>query len=253
MRILLSNDDGIEADGLKCLERVARSFSNDVWVVAPERDQSGASHSLSLMNPVRYRGLEQRKFAVEGTPTDCILLGVRHLIPPPKPDLVLTGINCGGNLGDDVTYSGTVAGAVEGTLHGIPSIALSQYHTRRDDTKWATAEHHAPNLIRRLVKEGWAPDVLININFPNVSEEDVKGVSVTFQGKGGPGSVLDYGVDPRGKPYVWINSQRATKRNIGGSDVSAMADGRISLTPLNINLTHLSAHKKLGDLFNDDV
>ena len=125
MRILLSNDDGIEADGLKCLERVARSFSDDVWVVAPERDQSGASHSLSLMNPVRYRGLAQRKFAVEGTPTDCILLGVRHLIPPPKPDLVLTGINCGGNLGDDVTYSGTVAGAVEGTLHGIPSIALS--------------------------------------------------------------------------------------------------------------------------------
>lgn len=205
MRIFLSNGDGSESDGLKYLEPVARSFSDGVWVVAPEKDQSGVLYSLSLMNPIRYGGLEQHKFGVEGI------------------------------------------------LHGIPSLVLRQYHTDRDETKWATAECYVPNLIRRLVKKGWAPDLLININFRNVSEGNEKGVSVIFQGKGGLGSVLEYVVDLCGNPYVWINSQCTTIPNIGRSDISAIADSSIALTPLYINFPDPSTHKKLGDLFCDDV
>ncbi len=130
-RILISNDDGIEAPGLKLLTKVARTLSRDVWVVAPEQEQSGASHSLTLYRPLRVRKLGPRRFAVDGTPTDCVLLAVNVLLRDKRPSLVLSGVNAGGNLGEDVTYSGTVAAAMEATLLGVPAIALSQHHDRR--------------------------------------------------------------------------------------------------------------------------
>src|SRR6516165_8205239 len=185
MRILLTNDDGVHARGLDVLEEIARSLSDDIWIVAPETDQSGVSHSLSLNDPLRLREIGPRRFAVKGTPTDCVIMGARHIIPEGKPDLVLSGVNRGRNAAEDVTYSGTVAGAIEGTVLGIPSFALSQAYaaaTRRLP-HWATALKFGPDLIRRVLKAGVPRDVLVNVNFPDCSPHEVAGVSIAMQGK----------------------------------------------------------------------
>ena len=185
MRILVTNDDGIHAEGLDVLERIARQLSDDVWVVAPETDQSGVAHSLSLSNPLRLRQISEKRFAVAGTPTDCVIMAVRSVMAEARPDLVLSGVNRGSNVAEDVTYSGTIAAAMEGTLLGIPSIAISQAYMpgNRDVIHWDCAEHHAPGIIRRLLEEGIPEDVLFNLNFPNVGPGEVKGVSVTVQGR----------------------------------------------------------------------
>src|ERR1043166_7315452 len=155
MRILCTNDDGIHAPGLKIVEQIARELSDDVWVVAPELDQSGLSHSLSLNDPLRLRQVSEKRFALRGTPSDCVIMAVRRILADVRPDLVLSGVNSGQNAADDVTYSGTIAGAIEGTLLGIPSIALSQAYTfsgdGRRDVPWETAETHGPPLIRKLL------------------------------------------------------------------------------------------------------
>src|SRR3954464_8773216 len=154
MRILLTNDDGIHAEGLATLERIARQLSDDVWVVAPEFDQSGFAHSLSLSDPLRLRKIGERHFAVRGTPTDCVIMGCRKILPE-LPDLVLSGVNSGSNTADDVTYSGTIAGAMEGTMVGVRSIALSQAYNVRNEERvvpWETAEALAPALLDRLIR-----------------------------------------------------------------------------------------------------
>ncbi len=200
MRILLTNDDGIHAEGLAVLERIARKLSDDVWVVAPETDQSGLAHSLTLSEPLRLRQIDARHFALRGTPTDCVIMGVRHVLPG-APDLVLSGVNSGANMADDVTYSGTVAGAMEGTLLGVRAIALSQEYEYAGDRRivpWETAEAHAPELIGRLMEAGWPEGVLLNLNFPNCAPEEVKGVRVTAQGKLSHDARLDERRDGRG-------------------------------------------------------
>ena len=191
MRILISNDDGINAPGLKIMEHVAHQFTDDVWVVAPENEQSGASHSLTLTEPMRIREISPKKFAARGTPTDCVMLAVRHIIKDKKPDLVLSGVNRGGNMGEDVTYSGTVAAAMEGTLLGIPSIALSQFiGGLHRNIKWGTGEHMAPDIIDGLLEAGWPKDVLINVNFPDATPAAVKSIEVTVQGRRDIGSLV---------------------------------------------------------------
>src|SRR5438874_10584610 len=179
MRILITNDDGIHAPGLDVCEEIARALSDDVWVVAPETDQSGVSHSLSLNDPLRLREIDERHFAVKGTPTDCVIMGVRHLMQERGPDLVLAGVNRGQNVAEDVTYSGTIAGAMEGTILGIPSIALSQAYgaTTRQRPFWQTAVRHSPDLIRRIVDTGTPRNVLVNVNFPDCTPEDERGVA----------------------------------------------------------------------------
>src|SRR5437762_1380925 len=169
MRILVTNDDGIHADGLDVCADIARVLSDDVWVVAPEFDQSGVSHSLSLNDPLRLRQVEERRFAVKGTPTDCVIMGAKHILKDRPPDLVLSGVNRGRNAGEDVIYSGTVAGAVEGTILGIPSFALSQAYDSRSAHPpfWETAIRFAPRIIRRVLDAGIPREVLIIINFPN--------------------------------------------------------------------------------------
>src|SRR5271154_3236100 len=155
MRILITNDDGIHAEGLDICEKIARSLSDDVWVVAPEYDQSGVAHSLSLNNPLRLRQVAERRFAVRGTPTDCVIMGARHLLNGKGPDLVLSGVNRGRNAGEDVIYSGTVAGAVEGTVIGVPSLALSQAYASRSGRPpyWETALRFLPGIIRPALPE----------------------------------------------------------------------------------------------------
>src|ERR1700688_706457 len=167
MRIQVTNDDGIHAEGLDVCVEIARALSDDVWVIAPEYDQSGVSHSLSLNDPLRLREIGERRFAVKGTPTDCVIMGVRNLLGEKRADLVLSGVNRGRNAAEDVTYSGTVAGAMEGAVLGIPSFALSQAYRggSHKEPHWQTALQHAPDLIRRVLKTGVPRDVLVNVNF----------------------------------------------------------------------------------------
>src|SRR5262252_8197042 len=185
MRILITNDDGIHAEGLDVCAEIGRALSDDVWVIAPEFDQSGVSHSLSLNDPLRLREVGERRFAVKGTPTDCVIMGARHVIKDRPPNLVLAGVNRGRNAGEDVIYSGTVAGAVEGTILGIPSVALSQAYRSRSNQPphWETAVRFGPDIIRRVLAAGIPRDVLININFPDCAPADVKGIAVTTQGR----------------------------------------------------------------------
>jgi 5'-nucleotidase len=182
-RILVTNDDGINANGLKVLERVARTLSDDVWVVAPEVNQSGAAHSLTLTRPLRVRRLDERHAAIDGTPTDCVLIALQHLIPDRPVDLVLSGVNHGHNLGEDVTYSGTIAAAMEATLFRVPAVALSQACESRQHIRWATAERWAPDLLKHLLDMPWSEDLLVNVNFPDLEPDQVKGWQVTRQGK----------------------------------------------------------------------
>jgi 5'-nucleotidase len=237
---LVTNDDGIHAPGLKSLEKIAKALSRDVWVVAPETEQSGASHSLTLTLPLRIRRINRRKFAVRGTPTDCVMLATKTIMTDGPPDLILSGVNRGGNLGEDVTYSGTIAAAMEGTMLRIPSIALSQVFTAGRPVKWATAEHHGPKVIRRLLEAGWPEGVLLNINFPDVIHDSVRGVELAVQGRRDLAELhIDDRIDARGVPYYWIGFRRQQgEQPKPDTDLGVVAGGAISVTPLQLDLTH---------------
>ena len=253
MRILLTNDDGIYAPGLAVLEEIAQSLSDDVWIVAPETDQSGVSHSLSLNDPLRLREIDTRRFAVKGTPTDCVIMGVRHIIEEGPPDLVLTGVNRGQNAAEDVTYSGTIAGAMEGTILGIPSFALSQAYSAatRQQPHWDTAIKYAPDLIRRVLAEGVPDDVLINVNFPDCPPDAIKGIAVTAQGRRRQERLhIDKRVDGRGNPYYWIAYVRQNFMPAAdGTDLAALDDRCIAVTPLKLDLTDEPMVTRLAKLF----
>lgn len=240
MRVLITNDDGISAPGLDALLHIALELSEDVWTVAPETDQSGAAHSLTLQEPLRLRQLSERVFAVKGTPTDCVIMAVRHILRDKEPDLVLSGVNRGQNMADDVTYSGTIAGAMEGTLLGIPSIALSLAINMGVDRqiKWETPMHHGAGLIRQLMQIGWPQNVLLNVNFPDRMPQEVAGIAVTHQGKRDQWRLtIEDRMDTRGKPYYWFGFERGKFSPPEGSDLRAVLDGRISVTPLHLNFT----------------
>jgi 5'-nucleotidase len=254
MRILITNDDGINAPGLDVLQQIASELSDDVWTVAPETDQSGASHSLSLHEPLRLRKLEDRIYAVKGTPTDCIIMGVRFLLLDGPPDLVLSGVNAGQNMADDVTYSGTVAGAFEGNLLGVPSMALSLAYGfgGKDEIKWQTPMAHGAKLIRKLLDTGFPEDVVLNINFPDREPEDVEGVVVTQQGRRNQDLLtIEDRMDTRGNPYYWLGFRRRRSTPAKGTDLWAIYTGRISVTPLNLNLTHEGIRHDLAAALGD--
>jgi 5'-nucleotidase len=242
MRILVTNDDGINADGLTALERIAARLSDDVWVVAPEYEQSGASRALTLAEPVRVRAISERKFSTTGTPTDCVMLGVHELVKGARPDLVLSGVNSGANLAEDVSMSGTVAGAIEGMALGIPAIALSQQGFYEAGMDFEVAEAFAPGIIDRLVEIGWPSDVVININFPSGPPERVSEVEVTRQGfRDVQVRHAEKRTDLRGRDYYWIGFRPLRSSPPEGTDLRALYEGRISVTPLQIDLTHNSA------------
>ncbi|WP_421786141.1 5'/3'-nucleotidase SurE [Hyphobacterium sp.] len=247
-RILLTNDDGIRARGLKSLRKIAAQLSDDVWVAAPAEEQSGAGRSLTLHEPLRVRKVEERTFAITGTPTDAVLMGVQDLITDKRPDLVLSGVNRGGNVAEDVTFSGTVAGAMQGMQLGIPSIALSQVYPYKPNTtiRWEVAETFGAPIIRKLLEMGWPEDVLININFPDRDPADIEEVEVTKQGRRDQAIVhADKRTDPRGVDYYWIGFRGAPQSPIEGDDLHAVMGGRISVTPLHVDLTHMETHHRL--------
>ena len=240
MRILCTNDDGIHAPGLKALEAIARQLSDDVWVVAPETDQSGVSHSLSLNDPLRLREISERHFAVKGTPTDCVIMGIRHILHGAKPDLVLSGVNRGQNVAEDVSYSGTVAGAIEGTILGVPSIALSQAYGPggRNAVKWHCAEAHAARIVRTILELGIEKGTLVNLNFPDCEPEEVVGAAVVNQGVRNQELLrLDERMDGRGNPYYWIAFEKRRSAPGNGTDLWAIENRRIAITPLRLDMT----------------
>lgn len=242
MRILLTNDDGIHAEGLEALETIARALSDDVWIVAPEYEQSGASRALTLSDPLRVRKVADRKWAVTGTPTDCVMLGIRNLVEGAQPDLVLSGVNRGQNIAEDVTMSGTVAGAIEGMALGVPSIALSQSMLAYEDevkAYWETAVAFGPGIVRRLLEIGWPNDVVMNVNFPARPPEMVTEVEVTRQGfRDMHIRRAEKRTDLRGRDYYWMGFSGQLSDPADGTDLRATYEGRISVTPLHIDLTH---------------
>jgi 5'-nucleotidase len=249
-RVLLSNDDGIHAPGLMTLERIARGLAREVWVVAPESEQSAASHSLTRRRPLRIRAASgQNRFAVDGSPTDSVLLGVRHIMRDRPPDLVLSGVNRGGNLCDDVTYSGTIAAAMEAALLGVPGMALSLNTDGSPRALWGTVEYWAPTVLRRLCEVGWPANIVININFPNVPHAEVKGIAAVAQGTGKTGQGLLEAVDPHGEAIFWLGSESHEERFRGGDDVEAVNRGFVSITPLSLDLTHAPTLKTLKAAF----
>ncbi len=248
MRILLTNDDGIDSPGLHALREIALQLSDDVWVVAPETNQSGASHSLSLHEPLRMRQVDERAFAVRGTPTDSVIMGVRHVLKDKTPELVLSGINRGANMAEDVTYSGTIAGAFEGTILGIRSIALSQAFgfESTKSVRWQTALAHAPALLRKLLALEWGPSSVMNINFPDREPDNVAGTMVTVQGRRDPGLLnIDERHDTWGNPYYWLAFERRRSNAKEGTDLAAVYTGYISVTPLFLDLTHQGLREEL--------
>ncbi|HYI05931.1 MAG TPA: 5'/3'-nucleotidase SurE [Reyranella sp.] len=253
MRILLTNDDGVNAAGLKVLEKIARLFSDDVWIVAPTEEQSGAGHSLTLTRPVRLRKLGERRFCVAGTPTDSVMMAIAHIMKDDPPDLVLSGVNRGANLGEDVTYSGTVSAAMEGALAGIPSIALSQGYAKEgmgDTVPFAAAEAWAERALRPLLAEPMAPRTLVNINFPALPPSEVRGIRVARQG------LRDYGrlrivqrTDPRGYDYFWFGLGPMIETPGHSTDLEAVADGFVAVTPLHLDLTHAPSLERMAGLY----
>lgn len=247
LRILISNDDGVRAPGIKVLERIAKKITDDVWVCAPMHEQSGAGHSLSLRSPLWLRRVATRRYAVEGTPTDSVLMGIHQLLKDHKPDLVLSGINRGSNMGEFITYSGTCAAAMEATLLGIPAIALSQQIDPQErHVHWSTAEKHAPPLIRKLLRAGWPKRTFINVNFPKVLPSEVAGVEVTRQGQRTMGDSLVEQRHPTGGRYYWIGALPAQMPGRKGTDLCAADEGKISVTPVDLDFTNRRAMKPLA-------
>jgi len=258
MRILVTNDDGIDAPGIHALRQIAEELAGpdgEVWVSAPETNQSGAGHSLSLNEPLRMRKVAERTYAVRGTPTDSVIMGARHVLKDNLPDLVLSGINRGANMAEDVTYSGTIAGALEGTQLGIPSIALSQAYSygAGDFPHWETPIALAPKLIRKLLAEPWPPLVLMNVNFPDRRPEDVEGVMVTTQGRRDQQNLgVEERLDTWGTPYYWLGYTIRRSNPERGTDLWAVYNGWISVTPLSMNLTEKTMQARLAERLAGD-
>lgn len=252
-RVLIVNDDGIDGRGIKLLEAIARKFTDDVWVVAPDEERSGASHSISVSNPIRARKVDERHFAVRGSPTDCALLGIHTFLSDRRPDILLSGINDGPNLAEDVHYSGTCAAAKEGALLGIPAIAFSQVRTYGKPANWDASEAHLPALLQRLLGLQWSQGQFVNVNVPNLPPEQIAGVQVTKQGMRPAGGFVPVRrEDERCVPYYWIRISPQSGGAKDGTDLRAINDGFISVTPMQLDLTCSSLApallQSIGDL-----
>jgi len=237
MRILISNDDGVDAPGLNFLAEKMQAFG-EVFVVAPDRERSGCSHSLTLLDPLRIHKLADRRYSIDGTPTDCVNLALKTILKDKLPDLVLSGINRGPNLGDDITYSGTVAAALEGALMGIPSAAFSLAMNPGDTANYEPAVYFAAKLVQKFTVEKWPCEVLLNVNVPNVKGDRIDDYEVTRMGRRHYSFEVAERVDPRKRRYYWIGADDFGCQNTPESDCLAVKCGKVSVTPLRFDLTH---------------
>ncbi len=241
LRILLTNDDGIYAKGLVVLEKTLRKIAN-LQIVAPDRNQSGSSNSLTLNVPLQVKHLENEMISVEGTPTDCVHLSITGLLPH-LPDMVISGINAGANLGDDVWYSGTVAAAIEGRVLGLPALAVSL--TGEHHQHYATAALVIYKIVERLKIDPLPIDTILNINVPDITYAELKGFEVTRLGARHIAEPTIRQIDPRGRPVYWIGPAGAAADAGLGTDFAAIAKGRVSITPIRIDLTHHEVFERL--------
>lgn len=242
VRILITNDDGYHSEGIIQLENALKEIG-EVYVVAPAAEMSGASHSLTLARPLRIRQIDERHWTVDGTPTDCVTLALNRILPPElRPHLCASGINPGGNLGDDATYSGTVAGALEATILGVPGLAFSLVAT--SNFNYTESARIAKEMVQKAITEGLPDGTLLNINIPKY---DIKGVRITKQGFKNARPVISEHIDPRGKPYYWIGEVRNGFLAEGGTDFEAVDDGYVSVTPMRSDLTNHQVIKELKD------
>jgi 5'-nucleotidase len=239
--ILVSNDDGIRSAGLRALAESLASVG-EVVVVAPDRERSATGHSLTLTRPLRVTAVDQGWYSVDGTPTDCVMLAVMELLPR-RPQLVAAGINHGSNIGDDVTYSGTVASAIEATLQGIPAFAISVAGNGTFD--FAVAGTCARRVAEEVLRRGLPRDTLLNVNVPALPHDDVRGWKVTRQGRRVYSETVVRKIDPRGHTYYWIGGAAASWEPGGETDHEAVAAGWVSVTPLHLDLTN---HRALAEI-----
>ena len=248
LRILLTNDDGIHAPGLKVLENIARQLTDDIWIVAPETEQSGASHSLTMNRPLKLRKLNDNKYTVNGTPSDCVLMACHEILRDHRPDLVLSGVNYGANIAEDISYSGTVSAASEAAMLNIPAIALSLKVTK-EIPKWATAQHYAPDIIRKLLEVEWERKVLINVNFPDAIVDSVTGVKLAKQGLREWQQRLTPTFDPFGGRLHWIHYKNDKSTVQDGTDIAAIRDNAITITPLKLTRNDPGMFEKMAKMF----
>ena len=242
-KILITNDDGIDAPGIKRLTEGLLGLG-ELTVVAPDREQSASGHSLTLQHPLRIDERAPGCYAVDGTPTDCVFLGVNHIMRDQAPDLVVSGINRGGNLGDDITYSGTVAAAFEATLLGIPAIAISLEYNR--DFHFDTAVKVIREVVEKVLKYGLPADTLLNVNVPDLPWDELAGFRVTRQGKRSYSDVVSENRDPRGRHYYWIAGEVLKGGDLEGTDAANVYAGFVSITPIHLDLTNYRALEPLG-------
>ncbi|HEX3884414.1 MAG TPA: 5'/3'-nucleotidase SurE [Stellaceae bacterium] len=245
--ILLTNDDGIDAPGLKVLEGIAAELAREVWVVAPEHDQSGVSHAVSLHHPVRVTKRGERRYSVLGTPGDCAVIGISHLLRDRPPALCLSGVNRGANLGVENVYSGTVGGAMTAMMLGASAIALSQEYADRANVPWDTAATLGAGVVRRLLEIGWDQSTCLNVNFPNLPAAEVGPLTLARQGAGlVQGMTVDTRTDPRGFEYHWIMFRRGPREQGPESDIDALDAGKVVVTPLRYDRTDERAYQALA-------
>jgi 5'-nucleotidase len=251
-RILISNDDGINAPGIKELEKIAKTLAREVWVIAPESEKSGTGHSMTLRSPLRIKKVGKNHFSVNGTPTDCVLLAINKIMSDTPPDLMLSGINRGVNIGEDMTYSGTIAAAMEATLCGVPAIALSQEVASEGanlSTNWTISKTYTAEIVQKALSVYWPRDVLINVNFPSILNDNKNSIQITREGRRKVGDEIIERKDPRGEPYFWIGAQQYSGNYPSGTDLAAIRNGIISVTPLSLNLTYQTIMQPLKEAF----
>jgi 5'-nucleotidase len=250
-RILISNDDSIHAEGIRVMEEIASAITPNVWVVAPETQMSAAGHSLTIHMPLRLKQYDKRHYSVSGTPTDSVLLGVQQVMKECRPHLVLTGINHGQNTADDVTYSGTIAAAIEATLMGIPAIACSQdYDEAGSKPDWSIARDYLPKILEAFAGQSLDPYTLLSVNFPRKVQGVIPQIRPVVQGHYSMSDQeMNQLTDPRGRPYFWIGPPPPRAEEDQANDMGALKAGHVTITPLSLNLTHHPALEKLKGMF----
>jgi 5'-nucleotidase len=245
-RVLLTNDDGVEAEGLKALTRAARTIAREVWVVAPATDSSGCAACINLHDPLRVSHPSELEYSISGTPADCIIMACGHFMEKTPPDLILSGINCGANLGDDLLFSGTTNAALVGAFLGFRSIAFSQIYHDVKSIRWSEAEALVPSIVASLLDTDWPKGIAYNVNFPDVPIDEITGVVASRQGKGSVMAVeVETRVDKRAKPYYWFGLKRGPKDQAEESDVAVVRKQSISISPLRLDRTDYDVLKKL--------
>lgn len=247
LRILITNDDGFNAPGIQILEKIARTITDDVWVVAPAEEQSGKGHALTYRDPLRLKELSDKHYTVDGTPTDCVIIALRKLLKDHLPDFVLSGVNNGENIAESITHSGTIGAAMEATLHGVKAIALSQVSMECYPTDWSVTEAYGETVLKKIISQEWQPNTLLNVNFPLVKKGRVNGIRLVRHGRRSEMGGMVECLDPRGLPYYWVGVLHNEMDPPENTDLWGAINNYVTVTPINMDLTCYKAMAELEE------